>query len=774
MIRHLGILRGLALLAVLCCATLGNASHARADGARLEGRLRERGTRKPLKDVNVYLIPQAPETPATAVLARPLKAVTDKEGRFFVENVPAGRFKWIVNLTGYDRLEQNDELPPGAPQPFPPRELYLEKASYLGAYETTIYDKAQKRDDKTKSISGDEISKLAGASNDPIKAVQDLPGVNRSSGFSPQVIIEGSSPNDTIYLIDGQEVPLIFHFGAFTTVVPPESVDRVDLLTSGFGVDYGRTTAGLVSVWLKTPRNDRLHGEGYLDLFNVGAMLEGPAGEHGEFFLGARQSYIGLVLKAALKGNSNFDLSVAPDFGDLTGIYQQEVTPIDTFRLVEVGSLDTLNFIFNEPVSAAPSVRGSFSELTGFFRLMPEWVHRHSPRTTSRLSFGFGKDWVRVDTGDIYLHVSEWALTNRFEVEHEFSPYWKSELGIDNAVYWTWTEFQLPKIYAAGGVANPFSVSTIVNANVYQSYAQLGPYWRNEIRLGDTPWTLVPGVRVEYYNITGETIPEPRLQLRYRLTDSVTLRSASGLYAIAPQPQETAPAYGNPNLRMPLAAHVTAGTAVDFRHGASNGWDLVADLFYKHFYRMVIPSYATLPDGSNENYNNDGHGRAYGLEAQAKYNYGPLSGWLTYTLSRSTRWDPNAPEAVSHYDQTHNLAAVLSLERPYNWQISTRFRLVSGNPYTPITGGVLDTDNDVYIPVAGSFYSERVAPFWQLDLRIDKKWIYDKWILSAYLDIQNVTNHTNVEAIRYSYDYAQTTTVAGLPFLPILGMKGEF
>ena len=57
-------------------------------------------------------------------------------------------------------------------------------------------------------------------------------------------------------------------------------------------------------------------------------------------------------------------------------------------------------------------------------------------------------------------------------------------------------------------------------------------------------------------------------------------------------------------------------------------------------------------------------------ETQAKYNYGRLSGWLTYTLSRSTRWDPNTPETVSAYDQTHNLAAIGSWEAGRNWQIS--------------------------------------------------------------------------------------------------------
>ncbi len=64
--------------------------------------------------------------------------------------------------------------------------------------------------------------------------------------------------------------------------------------------------------------------------------------------------------------------------------------------------------------------------------------------------------------------------------------------------------------------------------------------------------------------------------------------------------------------------------------------------------------------------------------------------------------------------------------------------------------------------------------FFALDIRVDKKWIYDTWILSAYLDIQNLTNHKNPETITYSYNYLQSATVNGLPILPTLGVQGEF
>ena len=99
---------------------------------------------------------------------------------------------------------------------------------------------------------------------------------------------------------------------------------------------------------------------------------------------------------------------------------------------------------------------------------------------------------------------------------------------------------------------------------------------------------------------------------------------------------------------------------------------------------------------------------------------------------------------------------------------------MTGVPFTPVNGGTYDSDNDVFIPSAGSIYSQRFDAFKQLDIRIDRKYIYEKWILTAYLDIQNITNSLNSQNIEYSYDYSQSKKVRGLPILPTFGLKGEF
>ena len=59
-------------------------------------------------------------------------------------------------------------------------------------------------------------------------------------------------------------------------------------------------------------------------------------------------------------------------------------------------------------------------------------------------------------------------------------------------------------------------------------------------------------------------------------------------------------------------------------------------------------------------------------------------------------------------------------------------------------------------------------------MRVDKRWKFKSWQLSAYLDVQNVYNHSNAEAIEYNFNYTQRRFIPGLPVLPSLGLRADF
>ena len=750
-------------------------SGAHAGKLALSGTLVERGTRKPLAGISVFVLPYK------------IKGVTGSDGRFVLEGDITGEFPtpftWVVIAAGYQRLELA-EAAPGPLDLSVERTLYLERVSYQ-VFETTIVGQEDKRHDSSKTLTQEEFLHAPGAGGDPVKAVSNLPGINRPLSFSSQVLIQGSGPQDTRYSLDGHEIPLVFHFGGLTSVVIPEAIDRVETLFAGYGPEAGRATGGWIGLWTRAPKKDRLHGLAFADLFAAGALVEGPVGPSASathdpaagFLVSIRQSYIGEVLRAGFKNNSDFNLTVAPEYRDATAIYQVSPGWRDDFKTTFHISEDSLAFLLKEPVKRDPSIRGSFTSSTAFFRFIPQWTHRHGASTVSRFSLGVGKDWISFVNAENYFYLQAVALTARAEVEHVFSKEWKTEFGLDNTHRWSQVGLSLPVFYTAGGVGNPLSTGTRRRIAVDNKQSLLGVYLRHEVTPDGSAWTFLPNLRGDYFSPTREFFLSPRPALRYRWDDTLTLRSSGGLYAQPPQEQEVDPLFGNPDVKSPRAWHVNLGAEKDFRQGRAEGWLVSSDAFLKQLSQLVTPSTAfiirdavTVP----EVYNNDGQGRVLGVQTQIKYTNPDWSVSLAYTLSRSRRWSSLEPDNPSQYDQTHLLGLLGSRELGRNWRLSGRFRYATGNPSTPVTGGILDTDNDVYLPVRGAVYSERLDSFYQLDVRLDKKWIYDKWILSLYLDIQNLTNRKNIERIEYAYDYASHSEVSGLPILPTLGLKGEF
>jgi hypothetical protein len=70
--------------------------------------------------------------------------------------------------------------------------------------------------------------------------------------------------------------------------------------------------------------------------------------------------------------------------------------------------------------------------------------------------------------------------------------------------------------------------------------------------------------------------------------------------------------------------------------------------------------------------------------------------------------------------------------------------------------------------------SSRLPSFHQLDVRIDRNWIFDEWILTGYLEVQNAYNRANAEGYSFNYDYSERALISGVPILPSFGLRGEF
>ncbi|MDB4977204.1 MAG: TonB family protein / TonB-dependent receptor, partial [Myxococcaceae bacterium] len=151
------------------------------------------------------------------------------------------------------------------------------------------------------------------------------------------------------------------------------------------------------------------------------------------------------------------------------------------------------------------------------------------------------------------------------------------------------------------------------------------------------------------------------------------------------------------------------------------------------------------------------------------------TGIFSYTLLNSERKDhADLPWRKFDYQQTHGLTLALLYVLPRGWEAGVAARYYTGNPYTPIVGRVFNATDRSYQQLLGSVNSARSPSYNRIDLRVQKTWQARRHTTTLYLDIQNVLNHHNQEAVFYNYDSTRRGVVHGLPIIPALGVRGQF
>jgi hypothetical protein len=125
---------------------------------------------------------------------------------------------------------------------------------------------------------------------------------------------------------------------------------------------------------------------------------------------------------------------------------------------------------------------------------------------------------------------------------------------------------------------------------------------------------------------------------------------------------------------------------------------------------------------------------SYGLELMVRLPPGaPLHGWLAYTLSRSLRAFEGGIVGPADWDQRHVVNLVLGY-RFRRYTFGTRFHLHSGRPTR----------------ISNTSPTERawLPPFYQLDLRLDRRFLFDNFTFDVYLELVNATLTRQVVALR--------------------------
>jgi TonB family protein len=720
----------------------------------LRGKVFDRQAEEPLAGAVVTLSSEAIRTPVTTT--------SDKTGEFTLADLAPGPYTLKINAEGFVDFEQLETAVGGEVSSVVYR---LEPVGEAYAFGAVARIPPPPREVTRRTMEKEQLTRIAGTRGDPLRAIEIMPGVARSPFGMGQLVVRGSAPGDTRNLFEGLPVELLYHFGGLTSFINPRLVDRIDFYPGNFSVRYGRATGGIVETRVVDPKLDSVHGVADVNLLDASLLVQVPVTQDGSLSLAARRSYIDVVLENTLSSDT-MSMLAAPVYWDYQAIGSARVSERDRVRIMAYGSSDKFKLLFEQPESGVDAI-GNLDLRLQFHRVSASWNRRLSHTVDQDLDISTGVYNTHFSFGrELYFDLQNIPINGRAEWRVRLSPIVRVIAGLDvNSGPFKYT-YRGPRIGQTEGADNSGDLSEENRADLSSTVAIFYPAVYLESDLDLKPFRLVLGSRIDYFNNIDQFSFDPRLVVFYSLTSQITLKAGVGLFSLFPQGYETAPGFGNKNLKPNRAAHVSAGSDYQIVEGISLG----LEGFYKYLFQRVVSTEFSQPPY----FINDGIGRVYGLELLAKAQpKGRFFGYLSYTLSRSERRDRDEDWRLFDFDQPHIITASGVYRAGRGWEFGATFRLVSGNLMTPIREGMNDLNLGSYRPIWGPVNSTRAKLFHRLDLRVEKMWKFKGWSLALYLDLQNAYNATNQEGLIYDYRLQERTPLSGLPILPVLGLRGE-
>ncbi len=610
------------------------------------------------------------------------------------------------------------------------------------------------------SLDREQMATLPGTGGDLLASLDVLPGVTDPSGVGPGggqgVIIRGSAPEDSRILLDGFDIPQLYHF-LNRSILPTRAVAGLEYLPGGFDVRHGRASSGIVSI---TSRGggDKVEGSAEVSVIDANVLASGPVGDKSHVMASFRRSYLDAYLSSILP--DDIGLITAPRYYD--GLLRIDTELSQRWRgaATVVGSSDLTELVASDDQTSEDT---QFRADTKFIRGIAAATWRGSRGTMVDIASSVLAQEISFTFDDQFLRVDQLSIATRLELTRSIP----SLAGLTNVVWRTGAEVD-PRRYALNlsldlrqDEGQPDDGMDIIqNADATFWRTDVGVWSALEASLSST-LRLSVGLRVDGFTRNDDYPVQPRGELTFTPNDLTKLRLSAGRYT-------RAPTNGDELLDRDLKAESATQIALGGEHKLGRNGSVQLTVYNTDRTDLITRDEMQV-------YRNQGTGRSYGLDALASYRTDRWFGWLSYSLSRSTRRDTaTGRERLFDYDQTHDLVAALTYKsRNQRWQLGGKFTYTTGQPTTPVLGSIYNSDLDEHYPVNGDTNTERLPAHHQIDLRADYFWRFRTWTMSVFLDINNTYLNAKVEQYQYNYDYTEREQIEGLPIVPSIGLRGE-
>lgn len=731
----------------------------------VSGRIRSQLNQQPLAGVTVR------------VEGTNIGAYTNAEGKFTLKNVPVGIRAIKFTSVGYEPYVQSDVVVNSGKPNFLEIELVeqvivLEGAEVKGSF----FPKNIQTVTSTQTLNFEDIRRAPGVQEDVLRATALLPGVNVTAAGRNDLVVRGGAPFENLFIVDNLEIPNINHFGSQGSTGGPLSiinldfVREVDFSAGGFGTIYGDKVSSKTNISLRNGNEEQFGGKINLSATQFGLSFEGPTNDKGSYWFSARRSYLDLLFGLA-------GFSFIPEYWDFQGKINYRLNKNNQLTVLGIWVLDDvklnndeLDDRYDNSRVAVPSQRQYSTGIT--------WKHLFG---TGFSLVTVGRSYTRFTTFqndsnlvEIFRNDSEEGEgIIRAEVDFQLNDHTSLSFG-NQLKYGIVLDYDIliPDYIRLDqdGIGRPLDLDTTFNTIKNGTFASLSTAF------GQHRFTA--GARMDYFDFTEDNFFfSPRLSYTYTLNENSSFIMSAGRYY-------QSPSYiwllgGSESINPIKADQVVLG----YSHTPLQDVKVQVEIFYKVYgdypARVFRPQAVLAPAGFDDitsdipfgleplSSTGEGWSRGFELFIQKKLSSIPLYGLFSFTLAESKFTSLDGEERYGSYDS--RIISNLSVGYRFNpqWEVSSKFRIATGIPTTPfLPNGQLDFTQ----------YNEgeRLPLFHGLDVRVDRRWQWDRVTLITYIDIQNIYARKNISGVRWNPRTQQAEYNEALGILPTIGISAEF
>ena len=702
------------------------------------------------------------------LLEQPRSAVLSNSFGFYSINVPVGHYKLVVSFAGY----RTDTLAIDLARDVA---LNVQLNSSSGQLQEVVVSANRNDANVSKPLMG--VQKLSVTEirdipvifgeKDILKTIQLLPGVQSAGDGNSGFYVRGGGIDQNLILLDGATVYDPSHLLGFFSVFNSDAIKDVTLYKGAIPAEYGGRLSSVLDVKMNDGNSKDYSASGGIGLIDSRLTIEGPIQkDDGSFIVSARRTYADIFLKLSKDTNTNrsslyfYDLNAKANYklGDkdhlyLSGYFGQDHLGIsNSFDLTYGNSTGTLrwNHILNSKLFSNTSlVYSKYSYNIGVtsgnndigivsfirdFDLKEDLEYYIS--SGNKLNFGFDVTDHTISPGNI--SASQSSNFNSLNIQNRHA--------LESAIYVNHDIAISDKLNMNYGLRA--EIFTVLGPGTFYTYDSSGnPVDSAKYGSGQTV--------INYFNL------EPRFSTSYKLTDNSSLkasyaRTTQNLHLLSNSTSSNPTDVWIPssnNVKPEIGDQVSLGY---YRNLKENNYELSAEVYYRFMQNQIdYKNGAQLIANTNvESQLVFGHGRAYGLELYARKKVGRLTGWISYTLSRTERqfaainndsWYP------ATQDRTHDLSVVGIYKLNKKWTLSSDFVYYTGNATTWPSGKYQVDGQIAFVYTQRNGY--RMPPYNRLDFSATLQGRKTKktdsyWIFSCY----NVYGRENPYSISFEQD----------------------